>query len=94
MTRINKLLSILNFSIILLFTIPDIIKMTKWLESGIMKSYFYLLAPVNLLIIVFGISLLYFLRKNRPKKKVLFLILNLVTLILSTYWAFYINVPA
>lgn len=92
MELINKILGVLNVIIIVLFTIPDLVEMIGWLNSGVMKSCFYLLTPINFLIILLGIVLL--IVRNKGKKKLLFLILNAITFILSCYWAYYLNMPA
>lgn len=74
---------------IVLVIIPETIKMINWIRSGILINYVYILAPVNLMIIVLGILLMIYLKRNSLKDNYRFLVLNLITLFIISFWILY-----
>ena len=49
--KLNKIFSVLLVFGTVFYYIPKNISMLDWLESGAINSYFYLLAPINIIII-------------------------------------------
>ena len=81
----NKILSTIQLSGSVFYYIPKTYRMLDWLDSGIIDSYFYLIAPLNFIVIIFAaISALAFL-KHIQRQRVL-LILNILGLILMICW--------
>lgn len=73
------------------YLIPKSILMTGWLESGVISGYFYLLFPVNLILIVIsGLSLLTF-KKNLKKDSLnSLLVTSVIGLIVMPFWIYMI----
>jgi len=62
--------------------------MFEWLKSGIISSYFWIIALVNFIIISGGImSFSFMFRKNISKRnKVIHAILTVLMIIIATVW--------
>jgi len=88
MKKHNKALSIINLGIIIIYIIPETIMMMKWLASGILKGYAFIMMSINILIILLGLIIL-FLFKKKSNKYLLYWILNVITLLISSTWIVY-----
>jgi uncharacterized protein with PQ loop repeat len=87
LTRTNKVLSIIVVAIAVAYYIPKSVKMIHWTDSGVISSYFYLLAPINLILIVLAaVTILSFNKKYNLKKQKPIFVVNLITLILMILW--------
>ena len=85
---VNKIVAALIVIGCIVYYIPKTIKMINWLESGIINSYFYLLAPVNFIIIIIGfISLLSFKRNKTDRLNKTIFAINAIGLLLMILWS-------
>jgi heme/copper-type cytochrome/quinol oxidase subunit 2 len=86
-TFINKILSTLMVIVCITYYIPKTIKMTNWLESGIINGYFFLLVPINFIIIVISlISIFAFRRNNTDRLNKIILAINVIGFLLMIFW--------
>jgi len=83
----NKLLSSIINGVNLVYLIPKMITKIHWLNSGVVNSYFYLIASINLFIFIIGTtSLLSFRKANSNKQNIALLVFNVVGIIILVIW--------
>lgn len=86
-THLNKLLSILLIFGSVFYYIPKTISMVRWLNSGVISGYFYILAPVNIIIIGLAIiSLSSFKNRFNSQFPSGLMTINVIGVILMVIW--------
>jgi len=89
---INKILSIILIAGSIGYYIPKTLDMMGWLDSGVINGYFYMLAPINFLIIGLGIvSLLSFMKTHNRTKTNLLLTANIIGVTIMIFWYLFIS---
>ena len=84
---VNKILSTLIIIICITYYIPKTIEMVNWLKSGVINSYFYLLAPINFIIIIISfISIFSFKKNNTYRLNKIILAINTIEFMLMIIW--------
>ena len=85
--KLNKIFSVLLVFGTVFYYIPKTISMLDWLESGAINSYFYLLAPINIIIIGLSIvSVLSFKNAYNRKHLKFSMSINLIGVVLMILW--------
>ena len=86
----NKYLSVFIIASCLFYYIPKTIIIFDWLNSGVISSYFYLIAPINILVIAFGLlSVFSFRKQNTEKQNKILVVVNIIgTLVLIIWFPF------
>jgi NADH:ubiquinone oxidoreductase subunit 6 (subunit J) len=85
--NINRAISIILLAGSIFYLIPKTVMMLDWLKSGVISGYFYMLAPINLLIIIIAIVSALSFKKNISKSMSKWLLINNITgLIIMIFW--------
>ena len=84
--KLSKLISIALLVGAIGYLIPKTLLMLEWLESGVIRGYFFLVAPVNVILFILSIISAYYFKNNNTKIINRVLILNVIVLISMILW--------
>ena len=84
--KLSKLISIALLVGAIGYLIPKTLLMLEWLESGVIRGYFFLVAPVNVILLILSIISAYYFKNNNTKIINRVFILNVIVLISMILW--------
>ena len=84
--KLSKLISIALLVGAIGYLIPKTLLMLEWLESGVIRGYFFLVAPVNVILFILSIISAYYFKNNNTKIINRVFILNVIVLISMILW--------